>query len=161
MLLRTLILAAVSAVLTLSAHCQPEVKIVNFTADWCPNCRILDPRIDEAISRFDGNDFEQVILDHSEMKGASQTQKKAIGLDLIERALEHDVRYLWDWYGGVTGIAVIVAADTGEPLSCIMRVLSTDDIEDRLKEGFLLATKGPPGARRPNGPDCPSPSDFK
>ena len=22
---------------------QPELYVVNFTADWCPNCKVLDP----------------------------------------------------------------------------------------------------------------------
>ena len=69
----------------------------------------------------------------------------------------HDAGYLWDWYGGHAGIAVIIAADNGEPLSCIRTALSTAQIEDRLQESLILATKVKPGHRRPNGTDCPPP----
>ena len=41
-LFAALILSLVSA---LAATAEPSVKIINFTADWCPNCQILNPRI--------------------------------------------------------------------------------------------------------------------
>ena len=35
------------------ASADPVVTVINFTADWCPNCQILNPRLDEAIEAFD------------------------------------------------------------------------------------------------------------
>lgn len=74
-----------------------------------------------------------------------------------ETAASHGVTYLWDWYGGVTGLVVFVSADNGEPISCANRSLSTDEIERRIREAIVLSLRAPAGARKPDGPDCPAP----
>ena len=56
-----LIACTLAAVPTSSA--EPVVKIINFTADWCPNCQILNPRIDEALEAFDDGSVARVDLD--------------------------------------------------------------------------------------------------
>ena len=60
-----------------------------------------------------------------------------------------------NWYGGVTGIAVAIAADTGEPLTCFMRPMTVKQIQGQMKLAKILAEKGTPGNRKPEGPDCP------
>ena len=136
----------------------PSVKIVNFTADWCPNCVILNPRLDEVISRFDPGQIKRVDLD---MTSASRRSPEALRIRTFSRAVEtadaHQASYLWDWYGGVTGIAVFISADNGEPLTCVNRGLSVDQMEARMKQAILLAEHGKPGERKPDGPDCPAP----
>jgi len=136
----------------------PSVKVVNFTADWCPNCQILNPRLDEAIERFDDGLVKRIDLDLTKAsRRAPQPQRMKAFAGAIQTAEAHQAAYLWDWYGGVTGIAVFISADNGEPLSCINRSLSVDDMEQRLKQAVLLADHGTPGERQPNGPDCPAP----
>ena len=136
----------------------PSVKIVNFTADWCPNCVILNPRLEEVIERFDRGQIERVDLD---MTGASRRAPEALRIKTVSRAVQtadaHQVSYLWDWYGGVTGIAVFISADNGEPLTCVNRGFSVDQMEARMKQAILLAEHGKPGERKPDGPDCPAP----
>lgn len=142
----------------LPSHAEPVLKIINFTADWCPNCQILNPRLDEAIEAFEPGAIERIDLDVTEMRGkTSLIDRTAIQTDVIVLAGEHQAAYLWDWYGGVTGIAVAVSADNGEPLTCFMRPMTAKDIQDRLKLAKILAEKGKPGARKPEGPDCPAP----
>lgn len=141
-----------------TAHADPVLKIINFTADWCPNCQILNPRMDDAISRFDAGEIERVDLDMTEARrGKSQQVRLDTHADAMRLADRHQAGYLWDWYGGVTGIAVVVAADNGEPITCFMRTLSVDQIADRLKLSKILAESAKPGARKPQGPDCPPP----
>ena len=77
--------------------------------------------------------------------------------DIFRLAGNHKAGYLWDWYGGVTGIAVVIAADNGEPITCFMRSLDVKQIQDRLKLAKILAERAPPGRRKPEGPDCPAP----
>ena len=63
-MMRTLIaglLISLTAVLTAGA--EPSVKIINFTADWCPNCQILNPRLEEAMESFEDGSIERVDLD--------------------------------------------------------------------------------------------------
>ena len=137
---------------------SPTVKIVNFTADWCPNCMILNPRLDEVIERFDRGQIKRVDLD---MTGASRRASEALRMKTFSHAIQtadaHQASYLWDWYGGVTGIAVFISADNGEPITCVNRALSVDQMEARMKQALLLAEHGKPGERKPDGPDCPAP----
>lgn len=133
------------------------VKVINFTADWCPNCQVLNPRLDEAISRFEPGEIALVNLDLTASKSDVPEERQAAFRAAIARAEAHSVAYLWDWYGGLTGLAVFVAGDNGEPLSCANRSLSTDEIERRLREALVLSLRAPAGARKPNGPDCPPP----
>ncbi len=135
----------------------PVVKVINFTAEWCPNCRIVDPRIDEAIKRFPDDEIELVDLDMTETWRAGDEKKLRVFADAIRLADSHQAGYLWDWYGGVTGLSAIISADNGEPISCINRALSVDEIEFRLKEAKVLTLKAPAGRRKPQGPDCPPP----
>ena len=142
----------------LPSQAEPVLKIINFTADWCPNCQILNPRIDEAISGFEPGAIERVDLDVTKMRGAASViERAAVQTDAIVLAGEHQAAYLWDWYGGVTGIAVAISTDNGEPITCFMRPMKADEIQDRLKLAKILAEKGKPGQRKLDGPDCPAP----
>ncbi|MCA8901435.1 MAG: hypothetical protein KDA53_09310 [Hyphomonas sp.] len=136
---------------------EPLVKVVNFTAAWCPNCRVLDPRLDLATGRYEAEEVGLVPLDMTDLRGKGEDRKWQRVKELQVQAEAHQVRYLWDWYGGHTGLAVLVAADTGEPLSCVTRRDSVDDIAARLQEALVLTRHGPAGKRRPDGPPCPAP----
>lgn len=136
---------------------DPVVKVINFTADWCPNCRIVDPRINEAIARFPEGEIELVRLDLTQMRRTDEETTNRAMIDAIRLADSHQAGYLWDWYGGNTGISVIISADNGEPLSCVMAMMDVDEIEYRLTEARILTLRAPAGARKPRGPDCPPP----
>lgn len=154
------ILASLALVLAsaLPASAEPVLKIINFTADWCPNCQILNPRMEEALTAFPDGSIEIVNLDMTKARrGTPQLEVLAIHTDAMRLAGEHKAAYLWNWYGGVTGIAAVIAADNGEPITCFMRTLDTKDIQDRLKLAKILAERGTPGQRKPQGPDCPAP----
>lgn len=139
-----------------TASAEPVLKVINFTADWCPNCRILNPRLDEAIEAFEDGSIERVDLDVTRMRrGASPIERADVQTQMLKLADTHQAAYLWDWYGGITGIAVAIAADNGEPITCFMRPMKADEIEDRLNLARILAENGKPGTRKPNGPDCP------
>lgn len=141
---------------SLPAQAGPVVKVINFTADWCPNCRILNPRLDEAIEAFEAGSIERIDLDVTRIRrDTSVIEQGLIETELLQKADDHNVAYLWDWYGGITGIAVAVSADTGEALTCFMRPMTAKAIEKQLNLAKLLAENGRPGERKPNGPDCP------
>lgn len=156
--IRSVLAALIICLSVAPASAEPVLRIINFTADWCPNCRVLDPRLAEALEAFPEDEIELVNLDMTKARSGSD-QMTVINThnDAIRRADSVKAGYLWDWYGGRTGIAVVIAADNGEPISCFMRVLSVDDIKDRLKIARILALRAPPGQRKPQGPDCPAP----
>lgn len=156
-----MVVAAIGSAVFLAAaaSAQPVVKVVNFTADWCPNCAVLNPMLDEAIDRFDAGQIEQVDLDLTDIAEADDETRQRVFLDAIALAQEHQAGYLWEWYPGVTGLAAIISADNGEPISCVNRALTTDEIAARLEEALVLALRAPAGRRKPAGPDCPPPID--
>ena len=155
--LLTLFWAPLSAQ-TSNVSSTPVVKIINFTAEWCPNCQILNPAIQDALRSFPQGEVEVVNLDMTFAgRGSSEAQRLAVYSDAIRLADSHQSAYLWDWYGGVTGLAAIVSADNGEPISCINRILDADAIAGRLREAQIISKRRTPGARMPQGPDCPPP----
>lgn len=140
------------------ACAEPVLKIINFTAEWCPNCQVLNPEIDAALKEFPAGAIELVNLDMTRAgSSASAYEKHAAFSDAIRLADSHSAAYLWAWYGGATGIAAIISADNGEPISCLNRLLDADAIEARLREASILSARRAPGTRMPNGPDCPPP----
>ena len=71
------------------SHAEPVLKIINFTADWCPNCQILNPRLDEAIEAFEPGAIERVDLDVTDMRGkTSLIERTALQTDVIVLAGE-------------------------------------------------------------------------
>jgi thiol-disulfide isomerase/thioredoxin len=139
-----------------TAGADPSVKIINFTADWCPNCQILNPRLEEAMEGFEDGSIERVDLDVTRIRrNSSPVDRAEVQTEILLLADQHQVAYLWDWYGGITGIAVAVAADNGEPLTCFMRPMTAKAIQGQLRLAKMLAEQGTPGQRKPDGPDCP------
>ena len=142
--------------LVCTAQAEPLVKLINFTADWCPHCQILNPRLDEAAAAFPDEQIELVNLDITlATRNASEQLAEYVFTTASDLADQHQVGYLWDQYGGVTGIAVIVASDTGETLGCVMRPMKVRHIEKRLKLALILAEHGKPNQRKPEGTNCP------
>ncbi len=153
MLFAALIISVASA---FTADADPSVKIINFTADWCPNCQILNPRLEEAMEGFEDGSIERVDLDVTRIRrNSSPVDRAEVQTEILLLADQHQVAYLWDWYGGITGIAVAVAADNGEPLTCFMRPMTAKAIQGQLRLAKMLAEQGTPGQRKPDGPDCP------
>lgn len=158
-MLRPMIICLMLWAFTLGpVHAEPVLKIINFTADWCPNCRILNPEIDAALKEFPASEVQLVNLDMTTAgRSASDDEKRAAFSEALALAEQNDAAYLWAWYGGATGIAAIISADNGEPISCLNRLLDAKAIEGRLREASIIAQRRAPGTRMPNGPDCPPP----
>lgn len=73
-----------------AASDHPSVKIVNFTADWCPNCQILNPRLDEAIERFEDGQVKRIDLDLTDASRRSpQPVRMKAFAGAIQRAEAH------------------------------------------------------------------------
>ena len=150
--------ALACAALAWPVSAEPVIKVINFTADWCPNCQILNPALEEAINRLPAGEVELVNLDMTEAgRRSSEEDRLNAWADAIRLADTHQAGYLWDWYGGVTGIAAIVSADNGEPIACVNRSLDEDAIFGRLREATIITNRRDPGTRKPNGPECPPP----
>ncbi len=144
--------------ISMMAAAEPTLKIINFTADWCPNCQILNPEIQTALTEFPTGEIALIPLDLTKAgRHATAEEKANAWYAAIQTADRHQAGYLWDWYGGITGLATIISADNGEPIACFNRLLDADAIEGRLREALIISRRRPPGRRMPGGAECPPP----
>lgn len=154
--MRMFLLLAVMALTPFAARAEPVLKIINFTAEWCPNCQILNPAMKNALLQFPEGEIEVIDLDMTLAgRGSTDEQKFAVYADAIRIAEAHKAGYLWELYGGVTGIAAIISADTGEAIGCMTRAIGEDSIAYGLRESLIISKRRPQGARMPDGADCP------
>ena len=137
----------------------PGLRILNFTADWCPNCQILDPRMDRALERIGPTrSIQRFDLDFTPLRGGGEAERANANADAMRTLEDNQALYLWDYYGGYTGVAVVVASDTGEPMSCLTRALSSQEMELRLLTDLKTVRDTKPGTRFVQGdvpPNCP------
>lgn len=128
------------------ARKAPVLKIVNFTAEWCPNCRIFDPNLHAALERFDDGSVELVTIDITDAAAWDAS---------TERAIEANIIPIYNGYVGITGLAVMVAADTGERIECLNRTLDTDGIAMMIDRSRTRVGETAPGSRAVRSVMCP------
>lgn len=154
--LAALLLASLVAVLPASA--EPLVRVLNFTAQWCPSCRIIEPRLDAALAAQPEGRVERVDLDLTALRSRDETAKVNAIADVL-RALEAaQASYLWDYYAGITGVVVLVAADTGEPLACLTRLQDAATMQSLIAREAARVAATPAGQRYAEGnvpENCP------
>ncbi|MEQ9315726.1 MAG: thioredoxin domain-containing protein [Henriciella sp.] len=135
---------------------QAPVKIINLTADWCASCHEFEPKLARALETYTNAEIELINLDLTHLRAGPDSKQATI--DASKALLRfHKASYLWDWYGGSTGMAIMIASDTGEPISCVDKAYSVKEISDLIQLAGILARKAGPGRRRPDGADCPAP----
>ncbi len=145
---------AFGALLGVSAVAEGEkesasesVRILYFTADWCPNCQLIEPRLEEALDTLASDKVRRIDIDVTAMQTADQMAQANVYADAIRTLQDSKAEYLWDYYGGYTGVAVLVAADTGEPLSCFTSALDVATMLKRLRADTARVSTLPPGSR--------------
>jgi len=143
-----MIAASIMALISPSAEAQ-EVYLVNLTAEWCPNCKILDPRINEASQRFNDGSIERVELDFTNNTTMSDAFQKVNGTFMAGVFAD---------YAGLTGLAVLVSADSGEKIDCINRTMTTDAIEMQIVAAREIVRTTPIGKRETGSILCPAPN---
>lgn len=127
-----------------------KVSLVSFTAEWCPNCKVLDPKMDAAMKAMAGQPLDRVILD------MTNTKTRAQSFATVNGTLYADV------YGdhlGVTGIGILTAADSGEKIGCITRDDTVEHIISRMEAAILTVSSQPPYQRQIAEAPCPPAND--
>lgn len=141
----------------LTARADVPLKIINFTADWCPNCQVLNPRMARAMRQFDPNDMAMVNLDMTNAGRNASMAASARAIDIAqERAEAHKAGPLWRQYGGTTGLGVMIASDDGTVLGCLMRPMSEQDIADALRLALIFAEAPAETRQPPTHINCPA-----
>ncbi len=148
------ILAALTVILGPFASAEPAMKVLNYTAEWCPKCQILNPRLSEALESFTETSVRRVDLNMTYARGE---RRSAIMAGIESKTLAHQAGYLWEWYGGATGLAAVIASDDGELLTCLLPGNSVQEMQARLTQALILAENGTPGDRMLDAADCPAP----
>jgi len=139
---------SLATLMTPTAAAQ-EVYLVNLTAEWCPNCKILDPRLDEASAKFKDGSVERIELDFTN----GQTMKAA-----FEEVNGTMTAGVFADYAGLTGLAVLVAADSGEKIDCVNRTMTSGAIEMQIEAAKTIVRNNPIGKRATGSILCPAPN---
>jgi len=138
------------AVTPAAAEAPDLVYGIYFRSDWCPNCVILEPSLDEARARSRELPLELLVIDLSAGEAEFQLALGAV----LDRGL---ARY-YNQYFGLTGFVLYAAADTGEVLDCVTRLHDADAIV-RVENHAVEAVRSRlPHERAPGGAAlCPPP----
>ncbi|GEM_PF-963893 len=123
-----------------------SVTLVSFTAEWCPNCKIIDPKMDTAMEAFSDGSVDRIILDMTDAERRAESFEKVNGT--IFAAVYGD-------HLGVTGIGIITAADSGEKIGCVTRLHSVEEIITALEDAKIAVANQPPYERSIEGAPCP------
>ena len=81
-----------------------------FRADWCPPCKVVEPRLDQALDRLRDPAIEYVEIDISS-SGASEIGAHA--------AFDREIVPQYNRWLGLTGFAAVVDATTKQTLGCV------------------------------------------
>ncbi len=122
------------------------VQAILFRADWCSNCHILEPILEQAMAQVNGVPVELVVLDFTNAERWDQS---------IETALDHNVVKIYNAYAGITGLVVLTASDTGERIGCFNRTFSAPAMVHAMKQAVITAESAPPGQRDGQSMFCP------
>ncbi len=129
-----------------SQNPNASITLVSFTAEWCPNCKILDPKMDKAMEAFADGSVTRIILDMTDAERRAQSFEKINGTLFANVYGDHL---------GVTGIGIITATDSGEKIGCVTREHSVQEIITALEDAKIAVANKPPYERRIKGAPCP------
>lgn len=154
---------ALLAVFGMSATAQtsqpsPKLQIVNFTADWCPSCKVFDPRLTQALNEMSNPEIEWLTVDLTVTKTGNREQKNRFWMDFVNDMIAADLLNVHKGWNGFpnTGYAVVLAADSKEPLVCFMGAPTVNALKLQLNEALRRVKSRRQGDRVPEGADCPS-----
>lgn len=110
---------------------QPKLYSILFYADWCPSCKILDPKLEQARVKAE-LDQKPVLFVRFDLTNADTTAQSEL---LAERL---GLSRILAQNAGRTGYAMLVDAETGAPVSTFTRRMSDDAIGMAIKVALAL-----------------------
>lgn len=87
----------------------PDVYVVMFRADWCAPCKVVEPRLSEALRSLQDPRIEYVNIDISNDQG-SWNANAVFDRGIVEQ---------YNRWMGVTGFAAVIDGDTKRTLGCL------------------------------------------
>ncbi len=123
------------------------VRAAYFHADWCGNCRQIQPILQQAKKDAQALPIQHLTLDFSNAK----TWDAA-----METALENNIVSMYNGYAGTTGMVVLIAADTGERIGCLNRMFDAAAMVKVFEAAIKRVNTTPPGSRDAGSALCPA-----
>jgi thiol-disulfide isomerase/thioredoxin len=87
----------------------PDIYVVMFRADWCAPCKVVEPRLSEALQGLADPKIEFINIDIS--GGYGDWNANAV--------FDRGIVQQYNMWMGVTGFAAIIDGDTKQTLGCI------------------------------------------
>lgn len=106
----------------------PKIIAINFYADWCPGCKALKPKLEEAMKDAAGQPCLTVKLDQSD-KDSKQAEYMLAALGLGD---------LWKEHAGKTGFVLLVDSTTKKVVNTITYKQEVKEI----KSALMTALRG-------------------
>jgi thiol-disulfide isomerase/thioredoxin len=137
---------ALAAGAAFAAPPAPVLYVVNFTASWCPNCRLSDPALKKALLSLADPTIEEVRID---------TSNDATWDASTQQAVDKGVVQVHNMYLGTTGLIVLTAADTGERIACLTARIDAEAMAAMIARAKDRVRATPPGQRFTGDLLCP------
>lgn len=91
------------------AKAVPDVYVVMFRADWCAPCKVVEPRLGDALRSLSDPRIEYINIDISSGNGAYNANT------VFDRGIVEQ----YNRWMGVTGFAAVIDGDTKRTLGCL------------------------------------------
>ncbi|MGB3455719.1 MAG: thioredoxin domain-containing protein, partial [Litorimonas sp.] len=101
----------------------PDVYVVMFRADWCAPCKIVEPRLSQALRSLGDSRIEYVNIDISGGHGAWNANA------VFDRGIVDQ----YNSWMGITGFAAIIDGDTKRTLGCLNMNYETDAMATHIR----------------------------
>lgn len=102
---------------------SPALIGVKMDAEWCPKCKVMNPKLDEVMPEFQGEEILFVKFNMTDDFTIHQTRLLANRLGLSELFEEHK---------GQTGYMVVVDAKTNEVVKRLNSNLSEEELKNEI-----------------------------
>ncbi len=116
--------------LSLAYHGEPEIVAATFASEWCPACKVLEPKLAEVIPEFAGEPVTFIEFDFT------FGERK----DLAELADAHGVGEIYARNKGATGFTLLIDADTGEIIDTLTMNFSEKAMRAAIARAISIAS---------------------
>lgn len=130
----TMFLGLTSVSSAYQATAQPDIYVVMFRADWCAPCKIVEPRLSQALAGLHDPAIEYVNIDIS--GGQGEWNSHAV--------FDRQIVPQYNMWLGITGFAAIIDADTKRTLGCVNMTYNIEAMEIHIRNLKRLALKNQP-----------------
>ena len=113
---------------------KPDIYVVMFRADWCAPCKVVEPRLSQALAGLHDPAIEYVNIDIS--GGQSEWNSHAV--------FDRQIVPQYNKWLGVTGFAAIIDADTKRTLGCVNMNYNAEAMQIHIQNLKRLALKNQP-----------------